>query len=106
VTVILRTGAGSEDGVKFGMIWSARPTLTMIGVAGIVLATASNALAADVNVTSDVTTGVNLDTYAGSTARVFPGVTVNNALGNGISATIHAWTVTNDGTVGGRIRFP
>jgi hypothetical protein len=98
VTVILRTGAGSEDGVKFGMIWS--------GVAGIVLATASNALAADVNVTSDVTTGVNLDTYAGSTARVFPGVTVNNALGNGISATIHAWTVTNDGTVGGRIRFP
>lgn len=53
-------------------------------------------LAADVDITTDTAT-VNLDSFTGTTARVFPGVTVSN----GISATTQPWSVTNDGTVNG-----
>lgn len=65
-----------------------------------VLATGASALAEDVNITASTATGVDLDGYAGTTARVFPGVTVAN-VGDAISATTQAWTLTNQGTVGG-----
>ena len=52
--------------------------------------------AADVDITTDTAT-VNLDSFTGTTARVFPNVTVSN----GISATTQAWSLTNDGTVNG-----
>jgi outer membrane autotransporter protein len=57
---------------------------------------AGQAYAADVDITTDTAT-VNLDSFTGTTARVFPNVTVSN----GISATTQAWSVTNDGTVNG-----
>ncbi|WP_290993867.1 autotransporter domain-containing protein [Hyphomicrobium sp.] len=62
----------------------------------IALAAATAAQAADVEITTN-TASVDLDTYVGTTARIFPGVTVSN----GISATTQAWTVTNGGAVNG-----
>ncbi|NGX98652.1 MAG: hypothetical protein G4V63_26620, partial [Candidatus Afipia apatlaquensis] len=57
------------------------------------------ARAADVEITSN-TPSVNLDTFAGTTAHIATGVTVGS--GNpAISATLQAWSVTNDGTVTG-----
>ncbi len=73
------------------------------------------ARAEDVNITASTNTGVNLDTFTGSTVRVFPGVTVSNTgtlIGNsfpGIFASTQAWTLTIDGTVnapiGNSVRF-
>ncbi|MDP2368348.1 beta strand repeat-containing protein [Rhodoferax sp.] len=60
--------------------------------------------AEDVDITTSTNTGVNLDTFIGSTARVFPGVTVDNTVifnGTGISATTQVWTLTNQGIVTG-----
>jgi outer membrane autotransporter protein len=64
------------------------------------------ARADDVNVTTNVIgTGLNLDPLAGTTAKVFPGVTVSNVvtlIGTsfpGIFASAHAWTLTNQGTL-------
>ena len=54
------------------------------------------ALAADVDITTDTAT-VNLDGFAGTTAQVFPGVTV----ANNVTATIQAWQLTNQGTING-----
>jgi outer membrane autotransporter protein len=57
--------------------------------------------AQDVAITSD-TGAVNLDTATGSTARVFPGVTVSGGtFSSGMSATTAPWTLTNDGKVTG-----
>jgi outer membrane autotransporter protein len=69
-----------------------------LGSAAVVAAVLSTgqALAADVEITAN-TASVNLDSFTGTTARVFPGVTVSN----GISATTQPWSVTNDGTVNG-----
>jgi outer membrane autotransporter protein len=50
----------------------------------------------DVNITSNTAT-VDLDLSAGSTARVFPGITVSSRM----SATTQAWMVTNGGTING-----
>lgn len=69
---------------------------TLLLTSAAVIAVAAPARAEDINVTSS-TSNVNLDTYAGTTARISPGVTVSN----GVTATTHAWTVTNDGTVRG-----
>jgi uncharacterized protein with beta-barrel porin domain len=66
---------------------------------GAAFATTVGALAADVNITSNVTTGVNLDTHAGSTVEVFPGVSVTNTGNSAIAATVSAWALTNRGTV-------
>ena len=68
------------------------------------------ARADDVNITSNIVgTGLNLDLSAGTTAKVFPGVTVSNVvtpipggIGStfpGIFASSRAWTLTNQGTV-------
>lgn len=72
-------------------------------------------LAEDVNVTANTNSGLNLDSFAGTTVRVFPGVTLANTgtlIGtsfSGIAATTRAWTLTNDGTIdaqlGNAIRF-
>ena len=66
------------------------------------------ARAADVDITTDTNNGIVLDAFAGTTAKVFPGVTVSNTTFNfncagslaAICATTHAWTLTNDGTIG------
>jgi hypothetical protein len=68
------------------------------------------ARADDVNITTNVIgTGLNLDLSAGTTAKVFPGVTVSNVatpipggVGStfpGIFASAQAWTLTNQGTI-------
>ena len=58
------------------------------------------ALAADVNVTSDTTTGVNLDSDVGSTAEIASGVNVSNGIAQDVvTAATSAWTVTNSGTI-------
>jgi hypothetical protein len=94
-----RANAGSEDGVQFGMICGVRWALAMIGAAGNALAMAGSALAADVDVTSNVSTGINLDTRTGVTVEVFPGVSVTNSSNSAIAATVSAWALTNRGTV-------
>lgn len=55
--------------------------------------------AADVEITAD-TPAVNLDAETGSTAHIASGVTVGPS-SPAISATLQAWSVTNDGTVTG-----
>lgn len=56
-------------------------------------------LGADVEITAD-TPAVNLDAETGSTAHIASGVTVGPS-NPAISATLQAWSVTNDGTVTG-----
>ncbi|UDL92722.1 autotransporter domain-containing protein [Mesorhizobium sp. PAMC28654] len=64
------------------------------------LAMSGGARAADVNVTANVGTGINLDTQAGSTAEVGPGLTVTNVSGSSsIYATTSAWGLTNNGSI-------
>ena len=72
------------------------------GVVGALLVPLRAAVADDVEITSDVTTGVNLDSFSGTTAKIFAGVTVSNAnvAVPAVSATTQAWTLTNDGTIG------
>ncbi len=71
------------------------------------------ALADDVGITADTTNGIVLDGFAGTTARVLPGVTVSNTAFNfscplppsssmalaAICASTQAWTLTNEGTI-------
>ncbi|MET2827065.1 autotransporter outer membrane beta-barrel domain-containing protein [Mesorhizobium shangrilense] len=64
------------------------------------LAMSGGVRAADVNVTANVGTGINLDTQTGSTAEVEPGVTVTNISGSSsIYATTSAWGLTNNGSI-------
>lgn len=58
-----------------------------------------NAYAADVEIIAD-TPAVNLDAQIGSTVDIASGVTVGPS-NPAISATLQAWTVTNDGSVTG-----
>ena len=73
------------------------------------------ARADDVDITTDTNNGIVLDGFAGTTAKVFPGVTVSNTTFNfncpsppppgamslaAVCATTHAWTLTNNGTIG------
>ena len=87
---------------------AARLTLGALALA--VSEAPGSARADDVNITSNIIgTGLNLDPLAGTTAKVFPGVTVSNVvtpipggIGStfpGIFASAHAWTLTNQGTV-------
>ncbi len=61
--------------------------------------------AADVEITSNIANGVNLNTFSGSTAHVATGVTVNNTgtlIGpgpTGMYASAQAWTLQNDGSI-------
>lgn len=93
---------GCDVVVLAGGQWGAREFVSprrlrhLLLTSAAILAAGSVAQAEDVNITSN-TSSVNLDTYVGTTARIFPGVTVSN----GVSATTQAWTVTNDGAVNG-----
>ncbi|MES2194010.1 MAG: autotransporter domain-containing protein [Pseudomonadota bacterium] len=65
------------------------------------------ALADDVNIVASTNAGVNLDSFAGTTARISPGVTVTNAgltlmcaSFPGVCASTRAWTLNNEGTIG------
>ncbi|MDQ7248678.1 autotransporter outer membrane beta-barrel domain-containing protein [Dongia sedimenti] len=65
------------------------------------------AQAEDVNIAASTNDGVNLDGFAGTTASIAPGVTVNNTNGNAncssstsVCASTKAWTLTNQGTIG------
>jgi outer membrane autotransporter protein len=66
--------------------------------AGLLLASGV-AQADDVNITAD-TPNVDLDTFAGATAHIASGVTVGPD-SPAISATTHAWSLTNEGAVDG-----
>ncbi|WP_199087719.1 autotransporter domain-containing protein [Bosea sp. ASV33] len=69
-------------------------------VSALAFALAFPAVAADVNVTSNVTTGINLDTFVGATVEIAPGVSVSNVLLSGaIGATTSAWALTNRGSI-------
>jgi uncharacterized protein with beta-barrel porin domain len=63
------------------------------------------ALAADVEITTSVSNGVNLNGFSGTTAHVNSGVTVNNTgtvIGpgpTGMYASAQAWTLQNDGSI-------
>jgi outer membrane autotransporter protein len=58
------------------------------------------ALADDVNVTSNVTTGIDLNSYVSTTIKIFPAVIVSNSnAADTISASAHAWSLTNQGQV-------
>lgn len=58
------------------------------------------AAAADVDITTDQTTGINLNLFAGTTVQVFPGVTVSNSnVADTLTATAQAWFLTNQGTI-------
>lgn len=64
------------------------------------LVAAGAAQAEDVEITSD-TPSVDLDTYAGTTVRIWPSVTIPN----GVRATTQAWTITNDGILNAQVRL-
>jgi uncharacterized protein with beta-barrel porin domain len=54
----------------------------------------------DVDIESNVATGVDLDAETGSTVRIFPGVTVTNTIGSPpVKASTQPWTLTNQGIV-------
>jgi outer membrane autotransporter protein len=60
----------------------------------------------DVNIAASTNSGVNLNAFTGTTARVFPGITVSNTgtlmpggTFSGVAATTQAWTLTNQGTI-------
>lgn len=75
---------------------------------------APRVFAADVNITTDQTSTVLLDGFAGTTAQVNAGVSVTNPTfttlcpttpvgsftGGALCASTHAWAVTNFGTIG------
>ena len=79
-----------------GVNWLKSLLLSTAGAVLLAAVAPDRAPAADVEITSNTTT-VDLDTFVGTTARVFPGVTVSDS----IIATTQAWDVTNDGTVNG-----
>lgn len=78
-------------------------------VAGLLsLSAIPHAAADDVDVTANSNAGLNLNAFAGSTARVFPGVTLSNAgtlmpggTLSAVVATAQSWTLTNQGTIDG-----
>ncbi|WP_147283737.1 autotransporter outer membrane beta-barrel domain-containing protein, partial [Bosea caraganae] len=64
------------------------------------IAAATSASAADLDIISNVSGGVNLDTQIGSTVEISPGITVTNAAGTGaMRATTSAWALTNRGSL-------
>ena len=76
--------------------------VTMAGALGLM---APPAIADDVNITTNQTSGLDLNTQVGTTARVFPGVTLTNngtLIGTsitGVRASTAVWQLTNQGTV-------
>ena len=82
-----------------------RRSLPLIAV--LAIAATGNARADDVNITTSTTAGVNLDSFVGTTASISSGVTVTNSSHvlmcssfPAVCASTHAWTLTNNGTIG------
>lgn len=103
--------------MNFGMLWASRlarggkrvrmlasmPMVQFKACLCAAITIAGAAEAADVNITSNVATGVNLDSQTGSTVQVFPGVSVSNASNSALAATTNAWALTNDGAISATI---
>ena len=90
-------GGGSRRSPQYAWL------LVTLAVAGVTGA----ARADDVNITTSTNAGVNLDAFAGTTARILPGVTVTNTAltlmcgsSPAVCASTRAWTLTNEGTIG------
>lgn len=93
------------DGPRFPLRWNAA-WLSAASVAALLIPpVATPARAADVEITTSVTNGVNLNSFTGSTAHVAAGVVVDNTgtiIGpgtTGMYASAQAWTLQNDGTI-------
>lgn len=67
---------------------------------GVILAPAR---AADVNITANTTTGVNLNSLSGSSVDIATGVAVSNGAGAIAINGTAAWALTNNGTVTGTL---
>ena len=89
--------------------WKSLPSASLWVAALTILAAEvpGTARADDVNIVASTNAGVNLDSFAGTTAHISPGVTVTNtaftpmcASFPGVCASTRAWTLTNEGTVG------
>jgi hypothetical protein len=81
------------------------PARWLLGAA-LVVAVPGPVRADDIDVTTNINgTGLNLNSFAGTTAKIFPGVTVSNTgtlIGGsfpGVFASTSAWTLTNQGTI-------
>ena len=81
--------------------------LRIVAAICILLAIANDAPAQDVTISSSTNDGVNLDGFAGNTALIAPGITVNNSNAtancpstSSVCASTRAWTLTNQGTIG------
>ena len=56
--------------------------------------------AADLTISSDISTGLNLDVQSGTTAEILSGVSLSNApFGTAINATTSVWSLTNRGAI-------
>ena len=63
--------------------------------------TVAAAKADDVNINTNVTTGIDLNSFAGATVRIFPGISVSNSsVADTITATAQSWVLTNQGQIG------
>lgn len=63
------------------------------------------AWAADVDISTSTTTGVDLNLYAGSTVDILSGVSVSNTLGGPTVSGTGTWTLGNHGSIGGQIKL-
>jgi uncharacterized protein with beta-barrel porin domain len=62
---------------------------------------AATAKADDVNINSNVTTGLDLNGFSGATVRIFSGISVSNSnVADTITATAQSWILTNQGQIG------
>lgn len=66
---------------------------------------AGPARAADVDISASITTGVNLNLYAGTTVDILSGVSVSNTLGGPTISGTGTWTLGNHGSVSGQIKL-
>jgi outer membrane autotransporter protein len=63
------------------------------------------AWAADVDIATSTTTGVNLNLYAGTTVDILSGVSVSNTLRGPTVSGTGTWTLGNHGSVSGQIKL-
>lgn len=63
------------------------------------------ARAADVDIATTTTTGVNLNLYAGTTVDILSGVSVSNTLGGPTISGTGTWTLGNQGSISGQIKI-
>ena len=115
VLVRVGTGVKTRAGDSLRALRGRLLSTACVGAAALTVGVWSNAAQADdVNITTSTNNGIVLDGFAGTTARVLPGVTVSNTTTNfscpvppapsmsvaGVCASTRAWTLTNQGTIG------